>query len=90
MLSINELTSKINAIELSTQRHGSLCSYVEVRVRGNYKKGPVPVSVKYTFHFQYEGEWIDESGNTVTAVSGSFETPEERDSYVTNHFSAAK
>jgi hypothetical protein len=90
MITLTDRKTFVPATEASTGRAGELSTYVEARIRGNYKKGPVPVTVEYQFRFRYEEEWADETGNTVLYLSKAFETAEERDAYVGNCFIITK
>ena len=87
MLTLTDQKKIFAAKERATQRPGELSTYVVARVRGNHLNGPVPVSVRYHWHFRYSDEWFDENGNSVLASSRDFKTAEERDFYIRTHFS---
>ncbi len=90
MITLTDRRAIFSATETATGRVGELSTYVEARIRGNYRKGPVPVTVDYLFRFRYEEEWTDESGNSILYLSRAFETAEERDAYVGNYFIITK
>jgi hypothetical protein len=80
---------RLLAVERRSGRSGVLTTFVDVRIRGNYRAGPVPVSVQYRAFFDYEEEWTDEWGNEIVATGKDFDTARERDAYVANFFVAA-
>ena len=74
------------AVELPKRRPGDLVVFTEVRVKGDHRAGPVPVQIEYSFHFRYCDSWSDSNGNEIISTSRAFDSPSERNMYVSNHF----
>ena len=77
------------AFELPAGRAGELTTYAEAHILGDFRRGPVPVRVKYGYHFRYDRERVDNAGFEVNARMREFETPEERDASVATLFRPA-
>jgi hypothetical protein len=72
--------------------HGVMVTFTDIRIRGNYRKGPVPVSIKYVFRFkpdkqfwEQDAEYPDEEPYP-RSIEKAFDTPEERNGYIANHY----
>ena len=85
MLTLRDQITAQAAVERSSRQSGELATYVTAKIQGNYRNGPVPVTVKYWFHFQYNDRWTDSQG--INSVAQDFDSAEDRDAYVQSHFS---
>jgi len=86
MLVFHDHRASFAAFELSDRRLGDLTVFTEIRVKGNHRAGPVPVQIKHSFRFSYQDSWTDPEGNEITGISRAFDSPHERNMYITNHF----
>lgn len=86
MLTVCSQRKTRRARERASGLLGALSTYIEVKIRGNYKQGPVPVTVSHYFLFEYSVPWTDDAGNEIHASSKAFESAEERDAYVATHY----
>jgi len=86
MLSLRDQVIEFAAVERATGRAGDLVTCVVAHIRGDYRAGPVPVTVRYHSYFRYESEWPDERGNLIQAAQRDFDSPGERDAYNSTHF----
>jgi len=72
--------------------HGAMVTSTEIRIRGNHRKGPVPVSIKYVCRFTPDRKfWEQDSEHPEEepypwSIEKVFDSPEDRDSYVANHY----
>lgn len=73
-------------------QEGNLCISTRIEVKGNYKKGPVPVSIKYVTLFtpleeywEVDPDYPDEEPYSIT-YRKDFESKEERDFYIKTNF----
>lgn len=76
-------------VELPHRLPGQLTLASVIRVKGDHRAGPVPVKIEYTFHFQYQEPLPVYEGMEVNSKTRSFESEEERDMFVANHFEFA-
>lgn len=51
------------AFELPERRFGDLVVFTEIRVKGDHRARPVPVTIEHCFRFRYREPWIDSDGN---------------------------
>lgn len=87
MQTFTDQKASFDAIELPEMRHGELVVFCEIRINGNYLKGPVPVNIGYKYIFNYEPAWHDIDGNEINSQTKLFDTPNERNMFLSSHFS---
>ena len=86
MLSLKDQWVVRDAVERLSGRAGQLSTYVEVHVRGNYRNGPVPVTVRYCSYFRYDIGWTGDDGHSILATSNGFDSAPERDAFARHQF----
>ena len=77
------------AVEIPQRLPGELAFATIIRVKGDHRTGPVPVEIEHTFHFRYDEPLPVYEGSEVNSTTRSFDSAEERDMYVSNHFELA-
>ena len=88
---INEKYNR--AMEKETGNTGFISFRTEVALKGNHKKGPIPVQIWYSFLFKADsdrdhskGSGIDEGELTAYSIADRFDSPEKRETWCLNHF----
>ncbi|WP_165783176.1 hypothetical protein [Leptospira wolffii] len=77
------------AKDKETGSMGFIYLQTEVVLRGNYKKGPIPVQIWYTFLFKADpkkGSEADPDELSEYSISERFENRSDRDAWCSNHF----
>lgn len=78
--------------DINLKQEGEVSIGTRIELRGNHKKGPIPVSVWYDLRFTPNEEYwqtdpdYSEKNPYPTSYTKRFETPEERETWIKNRF----